>query len=255
MDTQFVTMTPKNNKNNDKYNKNFLIITLLLIILVLSIFTTICLNIKKTKTIINPYINNTKTNTYSLRKKNCIGCFNTGKMNITNTRKLNIFGKDDRVLPDISKYPASTVGLLEFPVITKNGEILDELSICTATLISRDLILTNKHCTGIENLQNGDIPDKYWTKLTFYIGHSADGSYLAKTSLVRMIHPIGSLNIPNNDWAIYQLDIALGDWYGNLGIKMTTTGYFVLDKLGTMLGYSGDLNGNMGAHYYCQSKG
>lgn len=178
-----------------------------------------------------------------------------GKYN--NSRNLNVFDEDNRVILTkyhIEKFPFRTIGRLFIPVLNSDGKNTGSQYMCTATLISRDLILTNKHCTGFQ--ESVKLPDDFWKNSVFKLGYMKDGSFLAESNLVKIRWSEKSyIDYRLNDWTIFQLDLALGDEYGNLGILETKPSYFEKTRYGSLVGYSYDLNGDAGAHVNCKSKG
>lgn len=192
----------------------------------------------------------------SITDNNLIIKFSFGTID-NNKRHLNIFGNDDRILPNIQSFPERTVGMLQIPFVNETTNIVSksQFSFCTATLISRDLILTNKHCIKY-NFNDKKTGKEFWNNMIFTLGHLSDGRYLEKTKIVQLIISSKNEVIYNEfDWAILQLDLALGDYYGHMGLAITDTNYFSKNKIGNMNGYSNDLNGNPGIHYNCHSKG
>jgi len=175
-----------------------------------------------------------------------------------NNRRLNVFGKDDRQVIDFESdingiFPYRTVGRLDIPVL-KNGKFNGGFQACTATLIGRDLILTNKHCTGYEKAET--LPQVFWDNVVFYLGLLKDGRIHAESGVVRIRWPLNTYEgYRLNDWTIFQLDKALGDVYGHLGIREVLPVYFKKTKVGNLAGYSGDLDGAAGVHMNCESKG
>ncbi|MGD1903751.1 MAG: trypsin-like serine peptidase [Geitlerinemataceae cyanobacterium] len=146
-----------------------------------------------------------------------------------------IVGSDDRVLMTSAKYPWSAIGRLE-QLDIRRGFVRNW---CTATLIARDLVLTNAHCvidirTGRlspaelvfrPNMIRGQSSDRTNATVLDYGTNFADG----KTA---------------DDWALLRIEDPLGDYYGEVGwLASELDRPQVLATLNEKLhlaGYSGD---------------
>jgi protease YdgD len=122
-----------------------------------------------------------------------------------------VLGTDDRIEVLSQTYPWSTIGRVEG--VDANGESY----ICTGTLVSVDVVLTNAHCVVdattqqlsqairfIPNLINGQIPD------------AADVAYVEDAYIGTDFGDRLSTPHPD-DWAFLKLDKPLGEKYGWLG--------------------------------------
>lgn len=148
-----------------------------------------------------------------------------------------VLGTDDRIEVLSQTYPWSAVGRVEG--VDANGESY----ICTGTLVSVDVVLTNAHCVVdattqqlsqairfMPNLINGQIPD------------AADVAYVEDAYIgtdfsdrPRTLHP--------DDWAFLKLDKPLGEKYGWLGwtsLPVSTLSSPEYQAQLIFLGYSGD---------------
>ncbi len=140
----------------------------------------------------------------------------------------NVFGADDRKPLLSHRYPWTTIGYLT------NG--------CTATLVSRDVILTAAHC----------LYDPKTFKLRSWVKFYPNRVYLsgsaASYKLVRVW--AGSKKPRQNsrlDWAFAKLSAPAGDRYGWMGVTPQEVNTV------TLAGYSGNYNqGRTGsAHQNC----
>jgi len=156
-----------------------------------------------------------------------------------------VFPHDNRKeLLDTSR-PWSTIGRLEIP----------DGSVCTASLIGPNLIITNAHCVA-------DLPSKKLINGRYlFKAQYRNGKYLAASGVKRIVH--GGYKMTSNsrkdDWAILILQKRLGEKLGWLGLfeyenedLLTITNHYKL----YMAGYSTDFGdiqkplwqGNCGFH-------
>lgn len=138
----------------------------------------------------------------------------------------NTFGDVDKVPVSLSG-PYRWIGRLS---LAKGGY-------CTASLVGRDLILTNSHCLA----RDGELVKGNYQ---FYLGYN-NGSYLAVSGTTHANW--GSLTPKNNrraDWAIMRLKTPLGDQYGWFGTRVLPSdrednAYFDLTLAGYGQAFSG----------------
>lgn len=139
----------------------------------------------------------------------------------------NVFGADDRLPMFSSSHPWSAIGKLD--------------SGCTATLVSRNLVLTAAHC----------VLDAYGNvrSVRFYPNAMSNTSLFSSPVIYAWYGGTDYKTNPTHDWAILQLADALGDLYGWLGVKDEANVYWV-----NAAGYSGDFYGGAtaGAHINCR---
>ncbi|MBD2069517.1 trypsin-like peptidase domain-containing protein [Leptolyngbya sp. FACHB-671] len=156
-----------------------------------------------------------------------------------------VLGTDDRIEVLSQAYPWSTIGRIEG--IDVNGESY----ICTGTLVSGDVVLTNAHCVVdittqqlsqairfMPNLINNQIPD---AADVAYV----EGVYVGTDFSDRPSHP------HPDDWAFLKLDKPFGEKYGWLGwssLPISTLSSPEYQEQLIFVGYSGDYpNENPGA--------
>lgn len=141
----------------------------------------------------------------------------------------NVFGKDDRKPLLSHQYPWTTVGYLT------NG--------CTATLVSRDIILTAAHC----------LYDPKTFKLRSWVAFYPNRIYKDRSSVsYKLVRVWAGSNKPRQnsrlDWAFAKLSAPAGDKYGWMGVTPNEVNTI------TLAGYSGNFNeGRTGSvHQNCQ---
>lgn len=120
-----------------------------------------------------------------------------------------IRGADNRIPLNSRDFPWSAIGRLD--VIVEGKEIPN----CTATLIGKDIVLTNSHCIFDEKNKKL-IPNTIVFKPALINGKSLDQS-------TATILDYGWKSMPGNraeDWAILQLNKPLGNKYGYLGWRV-----------------------------------
>jgi len=115
----------------------------------------------------------------------------------------NIFGKDDRIPMNSTKYPWSAIGRIEVPVDDKS------IKICTGTLIGKNLVVTNAHCVLDEKTKQVTA-NKIRFRPNLIDGQASAAAFVTKVVL--------GTNDPKrdrgNDWALLVLDQPLGATYG-----------------------------------------
>ncbi|MEX0269164.1 serine protease [Leptolyngbyaceae cyanobacterium UHCC 1019] len=115
----------------------------------------------------------------------------------------NIFGKDDRIPMNSSKYPWSAIGRIE---AFKDKQMLGT---CTGTLIGKRLVVTNAHC--IVNEVTKKITSNKIRFRPNLINGEAPAEALASRVVLGTNDPRGDRG---NDWAFLILDRPLGETYG-----------------------------------------
>lgn len=141
----------------------------------------------------------------------------------------NVYDKR-RTDADMSVYPEQTIGVLMLPDpaegTTQSG------GSCTATLVSRDLILTARHC-----LTDDTTGELIKTGYEFYLAVQ-DGGYDDSSSATYVLS--GDADLNGEDWAFLRLSKPLGDTYGFMGIDaIDLSGMFGQPNY-TMVAYSDD---------------
>lgn len=129
----------------------------------------------------------------------------------------NVFGPDGRVPLERTEKPWSAIGYLS--------------SICTGTLVARDLVLTARHC----------VKGQYGSPLTFYV-NGINGRAPAWSTVKKIWKGTGNPNRNRGkDWAILQLVRPLGDTYGWMTVDVPK------EKAVQLAGYSQDFKQGMTA--------
>lgn len=147
----------------------------------------------------------------------------------------SVFGEDNRIPMLSHDYPFSAIMKLEN---TEGGH-------CTASLVGRDLILTNSHCLSDESgNKKASIKAKMHGLSSFSPTVNVSDIYLGTRDYE---------NDPAHDWAIARIDKPLGDIFGYFSLADSAqvgTGL-------TLAGYSGDFKGSRvaGIHENCSLKG
>ena len=162
----------------------------------------------------------------------------------------NVFGKDQRIPMNSSKYPWSAIGRIEIPIDQKT------LKICTGSLIGMHLVVTNAHCVLDEKTNQITT-----TKIRFrpnLIDGEAPAEAFATKVILGTNDPQGDRG---NDWAFLILDRPLGETYGWL--KFSITDFADLDSIKgeiNLAGYSSDFPkenpaNTAGVHQGCSIRG
>ncbi len=122
---------------------------------------------------------------------------------------LGTSGHDNRTAMTSTEFPWSSIGRLMRRHLNGSSN-----AICTATLVGRHILLTAAHCV----LENNQIQS-----ITFQVGYNNDN--MLATSKSNHIS-VGTYTPDNNqhdrDWAVVELEDALGDKYGWMGVHDTT---------------------------------
>lgn len=144
--------------------------------------------------------------------------------------------RDDRVPMTSRSYPWSAIGRLESPL---GGQYV---SICTATLVAPDVVLTNAHCVVDPETHQVRQAITFKPNLVY-------GQVNSATDVAMVIDVVFGTNFRDsaaaphpNDWAFAKLDRPLGNKYGTLAWTPLSVSQLVRnyrDRL-TMAGYSGD---------------
>jgi V8-like Glu-specific endopeptidase len=162
----------------------------------------------------------------------------------------NIFGKDDRIPMNSTKYPWSAIGRIEVPIDDKSMEI------CTGTLIGKNLVVTNAHCVVDEKTKQVT-KNKIFFRPNLIDGESSVTAVATKV-VVGTKDPQGDRG---NDWAFLVLDRPLGETFGwtkfivaDLGDLDSVKGEIIL------AGYSSDFPkdrpaATAGVHRGCSIRG
>lgn len=147
----------------------------------------------------------------------------------------SVFGDDNRTPMLSHDYPFSAIMRLES---SGGGH-------CTASLVGRDLILTNSHCLSDESGQK-----KSSVKAKFH-GFSNFSPTIAVSDIFLGTRDYD--NDPANDWALARIDKPLGDVFGHFRLSEFASAMSGM----TLAGYSGDFKGGRvaGVHENCSLKG
>jgi protease YdgD len=142
------------------------------------------------------------------------------------------------VLLDSSVYPWSAVGQLE----------LGDESMCTGTLVARDVVLTAAHC--LHDFSGALAPDGVFRSGFGRRGGALQAQitayFVAPRFNPRMFDETDKLD--GTDWAYVKLDRPLGDELGVVAIvSLTTLTGVTLDQAG----YSWDTEGHLSGHLGC----
>lgn len=162
----------------------------------------------------------------------------------------NVFGKDDRIPMNSSKYPWSSIGRVE---AFKDKQMLGT---CTGTLIGKRLVVTNAHC--IVNEVTKKITSNKIRFRPNLINGEAPAEAFASRVVLGTNDPRGDRG---NDWAFLILDRPLGETYG--WMKFIVDDFTDLDRLKDKIilaGYSSDFpkekpSETPGVHRNCSIRG
>ena len=162
----------------------------------------------------------------------------------------NVFGKDDRIPMNSSKYPWSAIGRIEVSIDDKS------MNICTGTLIGKNVVVTNAHCVLDEKTKQVTT-NKIRFRPNLINGQALTAAFATKIVL--------GTNDPQrdraNDWAFLVLDRPLGETYG--WMKFVVGDFTDLDTLKDKIilaGYSSDFpkekpSETAGVHKSCSIRG
>ncbi len=166
-----------------------------------------------------------------------------------------VVGVDERIPVLTRQFPWSAIGRLEWHY---NDQIIGT---CTATLIDSALVLTNSHCLTLPQRDSATGQTTYAfvsaEQYSNFISADADELKLVfKPSMINGVSPDEATVITytagwteqssalTEDWAVLELDEALGDRYGTLGWRtLDLNNADVLNALSEnvlIAGYSGD---------------
>jgi protease YdgD len=162
----------------------------------------------------------------------------------------NVFGIDDRIPMNSSKYPWSAIGRIEIPTDQK------KLSICTGTLIGRNLVVTNAHCVLDKKTK------QITTQKVRFRPNLIDGKSRAEAYATKIVPGTKDPQRDwGNDWAFLVLDQPLGETYG--WMQFAVADFADLESFKermTLVGYSGDFpkenpGQTAGVHDGCSIRG
>jgi V8-like Glu-specific endopeptidase len=166
------------------------------------------------------------------------------------SRKLNVFGDDDRVTPGKWSTPTKSIGRV---VITRAD---NRMTGCTGTLVSDNEVLTAAHCITKMNKEGKQVaPVEDLVGLRFF-PHLYKGEVISQdiARVTEVVFPKGYQEEVRRaeDWALLTLDRPLGPFYGYLGIwNKSIHNHKVGDKF-DLIAYSGDkYRSTPGAHFNC----
>ncbi|WP_315525750.1 trypsin-like serine protease [Corynebacterium durum] len=137
-----------------------------------------------------------------------------------------VIGNDDRKeITDTKQASSKWVGKLH--ATTQSGGS----SYCTASLISKDTVITAGHCVA-----------KGQSKWTFAAGENK-GQQPYGTAAAKQIWYDKKYGENGHDWAVIKLDSAVGEKTGWFGMNVPDTQKLV-DQYATVIGYPGDKDGD-----------
>jgi len=156
------------------------------------------------------------------------------------------FGRDDRILVDVTQAPWRAIGQLE-----------GDSGFCTGTMVGRRTVLTAAHCVTDDGV-NVTLPDRFVAGLDDAGNQGMANVVSASFSSGYGTRPARTgLGEGNGvDWGIVTLDKPLGDVVGWLPVHVLTPDELHLVTLGGLLvaqaGYSWDTGNNLSAHIGCR---
>lgn len=164
--------------------------------------------------------------------------------------KRNIFGKDERIPMNSSKYPWSAIGRIEVPIDDKS------MKICTGTLIGKNVVVTNAHCVLDEKTKQVTT-NKIRFRPNLINGQAPAAGFATKV----VLGTIDPQRDRGNDWAFLILDRPLGETYS--WMKFVVGDFADLDSLKDeiiLAGYSSDFpkekpSETAGVHKGCSIRG
>ena len=160
----------------------------------------------------------------------------------------SLIGRDNRIAMTESTYPWRTIGRLYWSSGSKFNLNQAE-GYCTATLVRKDLILTNSHCLRLGRKMLTRNTYKSSPKKIFFVANMVEGIYTPNSvAMVTTISQYGWETRTDEplsyDWALLKLDKPLGDTHGYLGWRdLDFTKAEVLRATGSKInltGYSND---------------
>lgn len=164
------------------------------------------------------------------------------------TGRRQIVGRDERA-PVLSRdYPWSAIGRLEH--VEEDGTIV---GICTGTLISKDIVLTNAHCV-VDSKTNRIVQNTLRFRPNVVDERSAAEAYVVRAKYGEN----GKPSFGSDDWALLKLDRDLGSTFGTIGWRaLSITELKALGSKVRMVGYSVDFprknpGGTAGIHIGCR---